>query len=198
MMGNDYLNDIILDSKINEPDEILNLMRSGIIKALKQRGETGESKDGMDMALVHINKDTLALDYAGANNPIYIVRDKNQPIIENAVHFPDENDKKVLYELKGNKFPVGIHMGTRLQPFSKHQIQLIKGDVFYMFSDGYADQFGGPLAKKLKYNQFKKFILESMFLTMEEQKIYLEQKLNEWQGDIEQVDDVLVIGVRIV
>ena len=198
MMGNDYLNDIILDSKINEPDEILNLMRSGIIKALKQRGESGESKDGMDMALVNINKDTLALNYAGANNPIYIVRDKNQPIIENAVHFPDENDKKVLYELKGNKFPVGIHMGTRLQPFSKHQIQLIKGDVFYMFSDGYADQFGGPLAKKLKYNQFKKFILESMFLTMEEQKIYLEQKLNEWQGDIEQVDDVLVIGVRIV
>jgi hypothetical protein len=67
-----------------------------------------------------------------------------------------------------------------------------------MFSDGYADQFDALLAKKLKYNQFTKFILESMFLTMEEQKIYLQQKLNEWQGDIEQVDDVLVMGVRIV
>jgi len=80
----------------------------------------------------------------------------------------------------------------------KQDIQLFKGDVVYMFSDGYADQFGGPVSKKLKYNQFKKFILESMFLTMEEQKIYLEQKLNEWQGDLEQVDDVLVMGVRIV
>lgn len=198
MMGNDYLNDIIVDSKINEPDEILNLMRSGIIKALKQRGESGESKDGMDMALVNFNKTNLTLDYAGANNPIYIVRDKNQSIIENALLFSTENDKKVLYEIKGNKFPVGIHMGTTLQPFYKHHIQLVKGDVFYIFSDGYADQFGGPSAKKLKYNQFKKFILESMFLTMEEQRIYLEQKLNEWQGDLEQVDDVLVIGVRIV
>jgi serine phosphatase RsbU (regulator of sigma subunit)/ligand-binding sensor domain-containing protein len=198
MMGNDYLNDIIVDSKINEPDEILNLMRSGIIKALKQRGESGESKDGMDMALVKLNKTDLLLEYAGANNPIYIVRDKNQSVIENALIFSSENDKKVLYELKGNKFPVGIHMGTTLQPFLKHQIQLVKGDVFYIFSDGYADQFGGPAAKKLKYNQFKKFILESMFLTMEEQKIYLEQKLKEWQGDLEQVDDVLVIGVRIV
>jgi serine phosphatase RsbU (regulator of sigma subunit) len=198
MMGNDYLNDIIVDSKINEPNEILNRMRKGIIKALKQRGESGESKDGMDMSLVNIDKSTLLMSYAGANNPIYVVRDKNQVGINNAVLFNIENSKKNLYEIKGNKFPVGIHMGTALQDFTKHEIQLVKGDVFYMFSDGYADQFGGPSAKKLKYNQFKKFILESMFLTMEEQRIYLEQKLNEWQGDLEQVDDVLVIGVRIV
>lgn len=198
MMGNDYLNDIIVDSKINEPNEILNRMRSGIIKALKQRGESGESKDGMDMALVNINKDTLILEYAGANNPLYIVRDKNQIAIENANVFATATDKNILYEIKGNKFPVGIHMGTTLQPFSKREIQLLIGDVVYMFSDGYADQFGGPSSKKLKYNQFKKYILESMFLTMEEQKIYLEQKLNEWQGDLEQVDDVLVMGVRIV
>lgn len=198
MMGNDYLNDIIVDSKINEPNEILNRMRNGIIKALKQRGESGESKDGMDMSLVNINKENLLLTYAGANNPIYIVRDKNQPVIENALLYSTEIDKKILFEIKGNKFPVGIHMGTTLQPFTKHEIQLVKGDVIYMFSDGYADQFGGPSAKKLKYNQFKKFITESMFLTMEEQKIYLEQKLNEWQGDLEQVDDVLVMGVRIV
>jgi hypothetical protein len=173
-------------------------MRSGIIKALKQRGESGESKDGMDMSLVHINKATLLLEYASANNPIYIVREKTQAAIENAIIYTHETDKKILFEIKGNKFPMGIYMGTTLQPFKKHEIQLVKGDVVYMFSDGYADQFGGPSAKKLKYNQFKKFILESMFLTMEEQRIYLEQKINEWQGDLEQVDDVLVIGVRIV
>ena len=173
-------------------------MRSGIIKALKQRGESGESKDGMDMSLVHINKATLLLEYASANNPIYIVREKTQAAIENAIIYTHETDKKNLFEIKGNKFPMGIHMATTLQPFKKHEIQLLKGDVVYMFSDGYADQFGGPSAKKLKYNQFKKFILESMFLTMEEQRIYLEQKINEWQGDLEQVDDVLVIGVRIV
>jgi len=198
MMGNDYLNDIIVDSKIKEPNEILNRMRAGIIKALKQRGESGESKDGMDMSLVKLDTSTLILEYAGANNPIYIIRDKNQPEITNAVLFNSENNKKNLFEIKGNKFPVGIHMGTTLQDFTQREIQLVKGDVFYMFSDGYADQFGGPSAKKLKYNQFKKLILESMFLTMEEQKIYLEQKLNDWQGDLEQVDDVLVIGVRIV
>jgi serine phosphatase RsbU (regulator of sigma subunit) len=198
MMGNDYLNDIIVDSKINEPHEILNKMRSGIIKALKQRGESGESKDGMDMALININKDNLLLSFAGANNPLYIVRDKNKLAIANSIEFSYQNNKSMLYEIKGNKFPVGIHMGTTLQPFIKQDIQLFKGDVVYMFSDGYADQFGGPLSKKLKYNQFKKFILESMFLTMEEQKIYLDQKLNEWQGDLEQVDDVLVMGVRIV
>jgi serine phosphatase RsbU (regulator of sigma subunit)/ligand-binding sensor domain-containing protein len=198
MMGNDYLSDIIVDSKVNDPAEILNRLRSGIIKALKQRGESGESKDGMDMSLVNINKDNLVLEYAGANNPIYIVRNKNNPEIANSIVYSEDKVNQCLYEIKGNKFPVGIHMGTTLQPFTKHQIQLLKGDVIYLFSDGFADQFGGPSGKKLKYNQFKKFILESMFLTMEEQKIYLEQKLLEWQGELEQVDDVLVIGVRIV
>jgi serine phosphatase RsbU (regulator of sigma subunit) len=198
VMGNGYLNDIIVDSKINEPNEILNRMRNGIIKALKQSGEIGESKDGMDISLAHINKVSLILQYAGANNPLYIVRDKNKPNIENAVLFSGDSDKKILFEIKGNKFPVGIHMGITLHPFIKHEIQLIKGDVIYMFTDGYADQFGGPSAKKLKYNQFKKFILESMFLTMEEQKNYLEQKLKEWQNNLEQVDDVLVMGVKIV
>jgi hypothetical protein len=189
---------ILSKNIINEPNEILNRMRSGIIKALKQRGESGESKDGMAMSLVHINKVSLMLDYAGANNPLHIVCDKNKPDIKNAVLFSGDADKKILFEIKGNKFPVGIHMGTPLEPFIKHEIQLVQGDVVYMFSDGYADQFDALLAKKLKYNQFTKFILESMFLTMEEQKIYLQQKLNEWQGDIEQVDDVLVMGVRIV
>lgn len=197
MMGNDYLSDIIVDSKVNDPAEILNRLRSGIIKALKQRGESGESKDGMDMSLVNINKETLVLEYAGANNPLYIVRSKNLAPVANGASFSDDNGKQCLYEVKGNKFPVGIHMGTTLQPFTKHEIQLFSGDVVYLFSDGFADQFGGPSGKKLKYNQFKKFILESMFLTMEEQKIYLEQKLQEWQGDLEQVDDVLVIGIRI-
>ena len=197
MMGNDYLNDIIVDSKITEPQQILNRMRSGIIKALKQRGESGESKDGMDMALVNFDKNTLILEYAGANNPIYIVRDKKQQIIDNSIIYSDDESRHCIYEIKGNKFPVGIHMGTTLQEFTKRSIQLVKGDVFYLFSDGFADQFGGPLAKKLKYNQFKKFIIESMFLTMEEQKIYLEQKFNDWKGELEQVDDVLVIGIRV-
>ncbi|HRG59238.1 MAG TPA: SpoIIE family protein phosphatase [Bacteroidia bacterium] len=198
MMGNDYLSDIIVDSKTSDPAEILNLLRSGIIKALKQRGESGESKDGMDMALININKETLMLEYAGANNPLYIVRNKNLSEIPNAIVYGEGDSKQNLYEIKGNKFPVGIHMGTTLQQFTKHPIQLIKGDAIYLFSDGYADQFGGPSGKKLKYNQFKKYILESMFLTMEEQRIYLEQKLNDWQGELEQVDDVLVIGIRIV
>jgi serine phosphatase RsbU (regulator of sigma subunit) len=198
MMGNDYLSDIIVDSKINDPAEILNMLRSGIIKALKQRGESGESKDGMDMSLVNINKLTKELEFSGANNPIYIVRSKDKPAPEKATTFNIDNSNYYLYEIKGNKFPVGIHMGTTLQPFTKQSVTLHTGDAIYLFSDGFADQFGGPHGKKLKYTQFKKLILESLFLSMEEQKIYLEQKLNEWQGQLEQVDDILVIGIRII
>ena len=198
MMGNDYLSDIIVDSKISDPAEILNMLRSGIIKALKQKGESGESKDGMDMALININKLTKEMDFAGANNPIYIVRSLDKPTPDNAIPYKLDNSNYCLYEIKGNKFPVGIHMGTTLQPFTKQSVTLHIGDAVYLFSDGFADQFGGPHGKKLKYTQFKKLILESLFLSMEEQKIYLEQKLNEWQGQLEQVDDILVIGIRII
>ena len=198
MMGNDYLSDIIVDSKISDPAEILNMLRSGIIKALKQRGESGESKDGMDMALININKVTKEMEFAGANNPIYIVRSLDKPAPDGASPFKVDNSNYCLYEIKGNKFPVGIHMGTTLQPFTKQSVTLHIGDAVYLFSDGFADQFGGPNGKKLKYTQFKKLILESLFLSMEEQKIYLEQKLNDWQGQLEQVDDILVIGIRII
>jgi serine phosphatase RsbU (regulator of sigma subunit) len=198
MMGNDYLSDIIVDSKISDPAEILNMLRSGIIKALKQRGESGESKDGMDMALININKLTKEMEFAGANNPIYIVRSLDKPAPDGASPFKIDNSNYCLYEIKGNKFPVGIHMGTTLQPFTKQSVTLYIGDAVYLFSDGFADQFGGPNGKKLKYTQFKKLILESLFLSMEEQKIYLEQKLNDWQGQLEQVDDILVIGIRII
>jgi hypothetical protein len=174
------------------------MLRSGIIKALKQRGESGESKDGMDMALININKLTKEMDFAGANNPIYIVRSLDKPTPDNAIPYKLDNSNYCLYEIKGNKFPVGIHMGTTLQPFTKQSVTLHIGDAVYLFSDGFADQFGGPHGKKLKYTQFKKLILESLFLSMEEQKIYLEQKLNEWQGQLEQVDDILVIGIRII
>jgi serine phosphatase RsbU (regulator of sigma subunit) len=198
MMGNDYLSDIIVDSKISDPAEILNMLRSGIIKALKQRGESGESKDGMDMALININKLTKEMEFAGANNPIYIVRSLDKPAPDGASPFKIDNSNYCLYEIKGNKFPVGIHMGTTLQPFTKQSVTLYIGDAVYLFSDGFADQFGGPNGKKLKYTHFKKLILESLFLSMEEQKIYLEQKLNDWQGQLEQVDDILVIGIRII
>lgn len=197
MMGNDYLNDIIVDSKENSTDRILNKMRTGIIKALKQRGESGEAKDGMDMSIVNLDINNNIIEYSGANNPIYIVREKNREEIYNAINFTIPESEFVLYEIKGNKFPVGIYMGDKLPPFSKNIVSLNKGDIFYIFSDGYADQFGGPFSKKLKYNQLKRFILESATLTMEDQKTYLEQKLMNWKGDLEQVDDILVIGVRL-
>ncbi len=198
LMGNDYLNDIVVDSKVNKPNEILNKLREGIIKALKQKGEAGEARDGMDMALVNLNLNDNMLSFAGANNPIYIVRHKSKPPINNASVFETKDSDKILFEIKGNKFPVGIHLTEKLPEFTQTNVQLYKNDCFYMFSDGYADQFGGPAGKKFKYTQLKKQILESAFLPMEEQKIYLEQKLSEWQGEHEQVDDILVIGVRIV
>jgi serine phosphatase RsbU (regulator of sigma subunit) len=196
MMGNDYLNEIIIDKKITRPDEVLNLLRAGIIKALKQKGEEGESKDGMDMALVRWHVQENILDFGGANNPLYLVREKSRPSPSGHSAVLDGKDY-CLYEFKGDKFPVGIHLGTTLMPFKYHSIPVFPGDRFYLFSDGYADQFGGPLGKKLKYNQLKRYLLETVTVSMNSQQTFLENHFDQWKGNFEQVDDVLIIGVEV-
>jgi len=196
MLGNDNLNEVVNDRNILMPNEILDGARLGIIKALKQKGESGENKDGMDIVMLAFDKDTLELDFASANNPLYIIRKNSTPAFPGYV-YNIVQEKYSLLEIKGNKFPVGIYINNELPPFTNHKLQLYKGDTVYVFSDGFADQFGGPLGKKFKYNQLKELLLTIQEMPMREQNAMLGISFLNWRGNLEQVDDVLVIGLRI-
>ena len=177
MVGTTLLNEIVNEKCISSPEEILYNLREGIIRSLKQTAH-GESKDGMDIALCTLTGNIL--EYAGANNPLWIVR----------------KGSKTIEEIKADKQPIGIYRGVPT-PFTKHTINLSEGDTLYIFSDGYADQFGGPQGKKFKYKQLQKLILENSSRPMYEQQEALRQTLEDWKGNLEQVDDILVIGIRI-
>jgi serine phosphatase RsbU (regulator of sigma subunit)/ligand-binding sensor domain-containing protein len=177
MIGNALLNEIVNDRGVLEPGKILDALREGIIKSLKQSGKEGESKDGMDISLCSINLKNNELEYAGAYNPLFIIR------------------KKELIEVKGDKFPIGI--SDHRKQFANNNVSLEKGDAIYIFSDGYADQFGGPGGKKYMRKRFKDHLLSIQHLSMEEQRLAINTALVDWQGPSEQVDDILVIGIRI-
>lgn len=178
LVGHNILKDIINNSDIVKPSEIMDTLREGVINTLHVDKTGKETKDGMDMTLCCLDTETLELQYAAAFNPLYIVRD-NQ-----------------LIEHKANKFPIGAFIGEK-KNFTNHTIQLKKNDQVFVFSDGYADQFGGPRGKKFMVGNFRKLLNEIAVLNPEEQKNILENTLAEWRGDQEQVDDVLVIGVKI-
>jgi serine phosphatase RsbU (regulator of sigma subunit) len=171
------LNHVINEKKITRPDLVLNELRTEIISALNPKG-SGESKDGMDAVLCRIFLREKRLDYAAANNSFYIVRDKK------------------LLICKADKMPVGkSHDDATL--FSYNQIQLQEGDVVYTFTDGFADQFGGPLGKKYKYKQMEELFLEIHQLPMQRQNEEIAKSFSHWKGLLEQVDDVCIIGLRI-
>lgn len=178
MLGNAFLDEIYNTTEIKDAATILNLLRDEVIKALKQKGVTGEARDGMDISLCIINYITNTLDFAGANNPMYLIRNN------------------MLIKIPCDKMPIGIHF-TGFTPFNNHTTTISKGDMLYLFSDGYADQFGGPKGKKFMYKPFQELLLKNHSLPAEEQKEMLEQHFVEWMGEREQVDDVLVIGIRI-
>jgi tetratricopeptide (TPR) repeat protein len=181
MLGISFLNEIV---NVTQPenlrsDQVLNHLRELIISSLRQTGKSGESRDGMDMTICIIDTETLMLDYAGAYNAIYIVRG-------------DE-----LIESKPDKMPIGIHV-KELDPFTPYSFQLLKGDIIYSCSDGYADQFGGPDNTKFRRKNFKDLLLKIHTLEMQKQKEVLDQTLFDWMAEFEQVDDILVCGIKIV
>ena len=177
LVGHNILQDIINHSNIIEPAEIMNSLREGVINTLNADNSGKDTKDGMDMTLCCINYTTFELQYAAAFNPLYIVR----------------NGELIQHE--ANKFPIGKFIGEK-QNFTNHTIQLQKNDQVFVFSDGYADQFGGPKGKKFMVGNFRKLLTNVSKLSLKNQKETLETTLNNWQGEQEQVDDVLVIGVK--
>jgi serine phosphatase RsbU (regulator of sigma subunit) len=179
IMGVSFLNEILSSRGPCKPGRILNLLRERVMNALHQRGEELENKDAIDMALCVFNKLNNELQFAGANNPLYHVRNK------------------VLTEIKADKMPVGIH-AIEEDSFSNHNMQLKHGDTVYIFSDGYADQFGGPLNKKFKYGPLKELLIRISDRPMEKQRQELDQVIERWKGDESQVDDILIFGIRFV
>lgn len=180
MIGNTILNQIIIEKGVSEPDIILNRLHVEVTIALRQREDGVRTNDGMDLALITYDSDTNELTYAGANRPLFMLR----------------RDSEEIDVIKGNKFPIGgVQMGAE-RIFTKHTYQVNPGDAIYIFSDGYPDQFGGPKGKKYMLKRFKRSILSVRKNEMKMQGEFLEQELLEWMDELEQVDDVLVIGVQ--
>lgn len=210
MIGNSFLNQIVNEKRIFDPGSILNELRRSVISALGQssassfdsltdsdsaviaqtlsstetqvpvrkREEKQEVKDGMDIALVSIDTKNRVLKYAGAQNPLYLYQNNE------------------LKEFKADKFPIGVFTGE-LQNFNTQTIQYNQGDIVFLFSDGFADQFGGPSGKKFKYKQMKDLMLSNIDKPLEVQRQQLEESFQAWKGGLEQVDDVCVIGIRL-
>lgn len=177
MLGVSFLNDIVGRMKNLQANRILEQLRSQVIESLHQTGKEGEAKDGMDISLCIFNHETKELQFSGAFNSTYHIR------------------KGELTELKADRMPIAIHWKMDAK-FTNQEIQILKGDTVYLFSDGYADQFGGPEGKKFKGKQLKDLLLSIQDQPLDEQKTILEDNFDEWKGTLPQVDDVILMGLK--
>jgi len=176
MIGNAFLNEIVNEKNVTKPSKILDMLNDRVIVSLKQ--SDNENKDGMDIAIVSVNETNQTLEFAGANNPCWYYREG------------------ILTELKGDSQPIGFHLG-QLKSFNSQIIKTQKNDCVYIFTDGYADQFGGPKGKKFKYKQLNDLFLRVNKLKFSEQRKVVKTTFEDWKGELEQVDDVCVIGLKI-
>ncbi len=179
MLGISILNEIVLKQKIEKASDILDELRTNLKAMLSQTGAAGEQRDGMDVALCLIDYDAMELQYAGAYNSLYLVRNNE------------------LIEYKADKMPVGVHVGME-KKFSNHTVSLVSGDMLYIFSDGYIDQFGGENDTKFKTKPFKQLLVDISTLPVEQQRGKLVEVHECWKGSGKQIDDIIVIGIRII
>ena len=178
MLGLTFINEIVQNNLNATAADILNNLRSRIIAALRQNDDVSSSKDGMDIALCILHKFENLIEFSGAYNPLYIV----------------ENDE--LTEIKANRMPIGHHP-LMDQNFENHRIETRKGMCFYMFSDGYSDQFGGEEGKKFMSKNMKRLVVQINKKPMVDQKNIMERTMKAWKKEYSQTDDILVIGFRI-
>lgn len=185
MLGHTLLNEIIADKGVVKAADILDRLREKVVSMLEQKGSGLKQNDGMDIALCVMNANTRELEFAGANNPCWIIRNNE------------------LLELKPDKMPVGAYSGP-VVPFGSRKTMLEPGDTIYLFTDGYADQFGGeslsldkPNGKKFKYSRLKELLISIHAESAEKQEQLLAEAFDSWKGGFDQVDDVCVIGVRV-
>jgi PAS domain S-box-containing protein len=179
IIGNSLLNQAIKSPNVTTPAEALNYINTEIKQTLNQDADEAPIRDGMDIALCAIDFKRMTLEFSGANNPLYIVREKN------------------IIEFKGDKQAITASSDNVIRPYVNQTVKLQRGDSIYIFTDGYADQFGGPLGKKFMYRRLKELLISLQECTMEEQMDEIADAFDAWKGELEQVDDVLVMGVKV-
>ena len=178
ILGVSLLNEIVNKTVTIRANEILNQLRGQVIKSLHQTGKNDETRDGMEMALCIIDFGKMKLQFSGAFRPLYLLRNGD------------------IMELNGDNMPIGIYEDEE-SSFTNKEIPFEKGDVIYLFTDGYLHQMGGDNRKTFKSQNFKKLLLDIHTFPLQKQRELLEEKLNVWQGDLEQVDDILVVGIKL-
>jgi serine phosphatase RsbU (regulator of sigma subunit) len=179
IVGFNQLNHAVTVKKARTAGGILDELNKGVITTLNENTSENSIKDGMDMALCVLDLKSMKSEFAGANNPLVLIRD----------------NKIIRY--KGDRFPIGAFDGSQPQSFRNNEIDLKEGDCLYLFSDGYADQFGGLESKKFMYKKFEELLLQVHSLPVEAQKDELYKTYLKWKGSNDQVDDILVIGIKI-
>ncbi len=178
IMGINLLNEIVSKTETLRANEVLNELRDHLIKSLGQTGHRYEAKDGMEMALCVVDMESKQLQFSGAFRPMYLLR------------------KEELIETKGDRMPIGIYNEEEVS-FTNKEIQIQDNDVFYLFTDGYVDQIGGPNKKTFKSRNFKKLLKDIYQRPLKEQKAILEKEHKTWRSDMEQIDDIMIMGVKL-
>jgi serine phosphatase RsbU (regulator of sigma subunit) len=178
LVGYNLLKEIIDGMEELNPAKILDLLSAGVRSTLHQFDKSS-AKDGMDIALCMIDYNKMELQYSGAFNPLYLIRNKN------------------IQEIKADKLLIGYSYNDEVESYTNHTVKLNKGDSIFISSDGYADQFGGPRGRKFMVSNFRQLMLDIHQMPMEEQKKVLDERFEEWKGELEQIDDICVIGVRV-
>jgi len=180
IIGFDLLKNIVKERGVEDPAEILNQLNYGVSDTFRKNNtDEHKVKDGMDMALCVIDHSKHTIEFSGAMNPLCLIRDGAISII------------------KGNRFSIGSFNDEETNKFEKHIFKYKTGDIIYLFSDGYPDQFGGPLGKKFKHKRFFHMLLNISHLPIDQQYKELKENFLNWKGQVEQVDDVLVIGFKL-
>ena len=180
MIGHNLLHQIVLEKGFTDPGEILTNLHKGVQEALRQGHNEINTNDGMDVSLITINDQAKEVKWAGANRPLVMI---------------DANG--VFSKYDGNKFPVGGAQSDANRSFTSHVIPVVLSTMAYMFSDGYADQFGGEKGKKFMVKRFHELLNDIHLLPAEEQRNALEKNFDSWRNNHEQVDDVLIVGIEI-
>ena len=176
MLGITLLNEVVIRERIASPDKILNYLREKIIDTLGQTGLVLENQDGMDGSIISLDQQKRVIEYSGANNPMFLIRNNE------------------ITRIIADRMPLSYY--GKMTDYSSHEIQLEKNDMVYLFTDGFADQFGGEHEKKFMVSSFKQLLLDIHEKSMTDQRQVLDSKFFEWKGDSEQIDDVLVVGIR--
>ncbi|MBE9467438.1 MAG: SpoIIE family protein phosphatase [Bacteroidetes bacterium] len=178
IVGSNQLNHAVNVVNARTPSDILDALNEGVTDTLREKGDSS-IRDGMDIAMCSIDYKNNKVQYAGAYNPLYLIRDNE------------------LIQYKADKFPIGQSGVDEFKKYTNNEVDVKKGDTLYIFSDGYADQFGGPKGKKFMYKAFRNLLIEISNEPIDKQEEILNKTINDWKGDLEQIDDIIVIGIKI-